>query len=889
MILELSVNFHTNIGQNLFVSGSLPEMGGDDLSKAVPMKCEGDLWSAEIKLINLQERLVCYRYFVREDKGTEFFEAGEGRVLGLNNSSKRLILRDEWQGNTPNAPFLSAPFSKVFFAHGGNGPTQTHVYSKELIIRVTAPNVEKNADLFIVGNHPYLGSWNADNALPLSPIQGAKWVIHIPLNKVSGTIEYKFIKKYNDSQNPVWEFINNRTLSIPSLGMHETLSIEHSMAAFDFQNPRFAGTAIPVFAIRSSKGSGIGDFTDIKLMVDWAEQTGQSILQLLPINDTTSTRTWTDSYPYGGISVMALHPIYINLSAIGPFKDKETGARFQKEKKALNSLKEIDYEKVYKFKEKYAKILFETYSQDTFAEPDFYSFYKKNKSWLLPYCAFCILRDRYKTADFSTWGEYSNFSPAIIEKLNKKGTATYFAISFNLFVQYHLHKQLSESVAYAHSKGIALKGDIPIGITPNSVEAWAEPQYFNMNSQAGAPPDDFSVNGQNWGFPTYNWDALANDDYSWWKKRFSKMAEYFDAYRIDHVLGFFRIWEIPSEQVTGLMGHFSPALPFGYDEMIRSGFHFDYYRHAKPFIRYYMLQEMFREQTPRVMEEFLDSTEYDVFTLKPQFDTQRKIESYFAGRGEESLKEGLQALVSEVLFLEDPKQKGRFHPRISAQFTYSYKALSNEEKDAYNRLYDHFFYQRHNGFWRARAMKKLPEIISATNMLSCAEDLGMIPSCVPEVLGILRLCTLEIQRMPKDPAITFADPAHYPYLSVCTTGTHDTSTIRGWWEENREATQKYFNSVLGESGPAPQFCEPWICEKIVTAHLHSSSMLTILPLQDYLSIDSKIRVENPASERINIPANPKHYWRYRMHISVEELLKEDSFNLKLSNLIKNSL
>ena len=410
-----------------------------------------------------------------------------------------------------------------------------------------------------------------------------------------------------------------------------------------------------------------------------------------------------------------------------------------------------------------------------------------------------------------------------------------------------------------------------------------------MNSQAGAPPDSFSVEGQNWGFPTYNWDVMARDSYSWWKKRLEKMSEYFDAYRIDHVLGFFRIWEIPKSQVKGLMGHFNPAIPFKYNELSDFGLKFDYYRYATPYIRYYMLKEMFPGKEKTVMKKFLNSTEFEVFTLKEEFNTQAKIEKYFEENTEdESIKNGLLSLVSEVLFIEDPIMKEQFHPRISAQFTYSYKALSQSEKESFNRIYDNFYYERHNDFWKWKAMKKLPELISATNMLCCAEDLGMIPACVPEVLNTLRMCTLEIQRMPKDPSVRFGTPADYPYLSVCSTGTHDTSTIREWWEEDRNSTQEYFNAVLHQQGKAPEKCEPWICELIIKQHLESNSILTILPLQDYLSIDGKIRINNPQDERINIPANPKHYWRYRMHITLEDLAGNKDFNTHLLKLIKES-
>ncbi|MDD2292688.1 MAG: 4-alpha-glucanotransferase [Bacteroidales bacterium] len=284
-----------------------------------------------------------------------------------------------------------------------------------------------------------------------------------------------------------------------------------------------------------------------------------------------------------------------------------------------------------------------------------------------------------------------------------------------------------------------------------------------------------------------------------------------------------------------------------------------------------MLKEMFSDRCEYVQNTYLDSNELDVFTLKPEFDTQKKIEKYFEGKDEDNIKDGLMALVGEVLFIEDDMMHGKFHPRISAQNTYSYAALSDGEKSAYNRLYDEFFYTRHNEFWKERALKKLPELISATNMLTCAEDLGMIPACVPEVLSMLRVLTLEIQRMPKDPKIELGNPALYPYLCVCTTGTHDTSTLRGWWKETHGVD-----------------CPEAVCESIINEHLNSPAMLAVLPLQDWCSIEKSLRIADPDRERINVPSNPKHYWRFRMHINVEDLIKKHSFNGHILNLIKNS-
>ena len=420
-----------------------------------------------------------------------------------------------------------------------------------------------------------------------------------------------------------------------------------------------------------------------------------------------------------------------------------------------------------------------------------------------------------------------------------------------------------------------------------------EPRLFNLGCQAGAPPDDFSVLGQNWGLPTYNWEEMSKDGFQWWKNRFRKMSEYFDAYRIDHILGFFRIWQIPMDAVHGLLGIFNPALPFSEDELRNQyDFWLDKDLQTTPYIMEYFLNDFFGEYTEEAKNRFLYDKGFGRYGLTENFNTQAKVVEYFKNQEDNEknnkLKNALLGLIEEVLFIEDPEEKGKYHPRISAQYTYIYRSLNDYERWCFNRLYNDFFYHRHNDFWYGKAMWKLQPLIKSTNMLVCGEDLGMIPDCVPSVMHQLKVLSLEIQRMSKDPSMEFGNPYAYPYLSVCTTSTHDMPGIRAWWEEDREKTQRFYNNMLHESGTAPYYAEPWICDRIISMHLDSPAMLTILPLQDWLSIDGKLRRKNPQEEQINIPAIPKHYWRYRMHLTLEDLLTDKEFNDKLRNKIAYS-
>lgn len=891
MRITFNIDYQTRWGELVCLSGNAGFFADLSNDGVIELECTGPgKWGGTIDLHDNTGSFEYY-YLVKSDGGIVRREWGaERRFTPSGKQVYRLF--DSWQDMPLDKPYLSSAFTQVFLAHRVENTPDKPAEKPLLTIRVWAPETPADEIIAMVGDGDKLGNWNPAKARPLTPSPFPLWSITLEGPLAKKRPEYKLIRlKKGAPENAVWEEGLNRKLEIEAISKDE----EIILSGLHFRNApmcwRGAGVAIPVFSLRSLDSFGIGDFLDLKKLGDWAVATGQKVIQILPVNDTTLTHTWTDSYPYNANSTFALHPLYMNLYGLGRIKDEATLKRLETIRERLNERREIDYEEVSLVKWDYFKAIYEETGESILKSAGYKKFFNDNREWLIPYAAFCFLRDQYQTSDFSLWPEYSQYRKNDIEELCAPGNFHYREIALHYFLQYHLHLQLSDASGYIRKRGVVLKGDIPIGISRNSVDAWSESHLFNTASQAGAPPDAFSFAGQNWGFPTYNWNIMEQDGFCWWKKRLGKMAEYFDAYRIDHILGFFRIWEIPSDEISGLLGHFNPALPMAPDEIERYGFWFDESRIAEPYIRHYFLADLFGEDTDEVIHRYLDDRGNGMYGLKPDFRTQREIEASFKGKNDsrsQNIKSGLFRLTEEILFVRDPYQTNKFHPRISAQYSYSYKGLDPYQQGCYNRLYDDFFYHRHNEFWKHEAMKKLPALISATDMLVCAEDLGMIPHSVPEVMDRLRILSLEIQRMPKNPESQFADTYRYPYLSVCSTSTHDMAPIRAWWEEDRDTTQFFYNHILHESGEAPYFCEPWICERIVNLHLQSPSMLAILPLQDWLSIDGLIRRETPQDERINIPADPLHYWRYRMHMTLEELLAAETFNRHLYHLITQS-
>ncbi|ULB33894.1 MULTISPECIES: 4-alpha-glucanotransferase [Proteiniphilum] len=882
VLLTFQIDYHTTWGQSVCLCGSIPELGNYNETDAVVLSNDGDRWYTEINVSETAE--LQYYYFIRQGNSTIRREWGSNRRLNVIEKIKEYLVQDLWKNRPYHTYLYSSAFTESIFFHEKE-PLPSEYYSQTVLLNVTCPYVCRDQILSVSGDCEALGGWDLKKAKTLSLVNDGEWQIVLDAEELPETCYYKFVILDKKSGKAIhWEDGGNRILYAGKAHKNYRLFAE---MALQYHHHHFSykgvGTSIPVFSLRTNESFGVGDFTDLHKMIDWAVATRQQLIQLLPVNDTTSTGTWCDSYPYSGISIYALHPIYLGCMEY-PLKDKKKLKDYREEAEHLNCLPKLDYEKVLKLKRRYSRDLFVQDGREVLSSEEYIVFYEKNKAWIFPYACYCLLRDKNSTADFRNWGEFSSYDEARLKRMLEVYPEAKNETNYWFFVQFLLHKQFSRVKKYAHSRGVTLKGDIPIGISRNSIDAWTNPNLFNMDTQSGAPPDDFSFFGQNWGFPTYNWYAMEEDGYAWWISRFQKMADYFDAYRIDHILGFFRIWEIPLDAVQGLLGHFNPALPYWAEEINRAGIPFDEERMVKPFIHEHFLPDIFDKYTKEVKENYLEVSGWQRFKLKPFCDSQKKIKHLFDSKSDKKSRlicDGLLSLCTEVLFIRDPLDQNRFHPRITAQYTYSYKYLDDNVKEAFNRLYVEFFYNRHNYFWREQAMKKLPVLISSTPMMVCGEDLGMVPDCVPSVMHELQMLSLEIERMPKDQHATFTDLQKLPYLSVCTTSTHDMSPLRLWWTENRELTQRYYNEVLHREGTAPAECNTAICLQIIEHHLQSSAMWVILPLQDWMSIDERLRNPDIADERINVPANPSHYWRYRMHISLDDLLKETTFNKKV--------
>ena len=896
----IKVSFHlkykTHFGQGIYIYGNHAQLGENKIENAVPLVyLNNDYWVLHLEMdASLVNHKIVYHYFIQNADGTKSFEAGNDKVIDLNaQQSSELVIIDSWNFNGyKENTFYTSPFVNVLLKQ----PTSQKILAIDEfathVFRVKAPILEPNQTICIIGESKILGAWDAKKALMLTKVADADYY-EISLDTAKSN--FPFVYKYGVADAKTNTFLNfeegeNRVLYEP-VGKDKLVVVNDGFVQLKTAHWKGAGVAIPVFSLKSNNSAGVGEFADIKLLVDWANKVGLKLVQILPVNDTTATHTWMDSYPYAAISAFALHPMFIRLQDVVKKEQQALLKPYAKTISELNNLTEVDYEAVMKLKWEVLRLLYSKNGKTDLGSKAFAEFFAHNKNWLVSYSAFSYLRDLHGTVDFNHWPTHAQYNEKAILKLVDPTSKSYEDIAFFYYVQFHLHLQLVDATEYAHKHSVILKGDIPIGVYRFGADAWENKPLFHMDMQAGAPPDDFAVSGQNWGFPTYNWEAMASDGFAWWKSRFDQMKFYFDAFRIDHILGFFRIWSIPMHAVEGIMGHFVPAIPVSINELNAKGIHLDHYRLTHPFINETNLFQIFGYDNELIKKEYLKHIGDGHYELLPAFKTQRQVEAHFCiqpkDEWHDKIKHGLYKLISNVI-LFDAEKPHHYHFRFNIEGTSSFQQLDHKTQHALKDLYLDYFFKRQDTAWEKEAMQKLPMLKLSTNMLICGEDLGLVPSCVPNVMYQLGMLSLEVQRMPKASDKTFFHPNDAPYLSVVTPSSHDMSTIRGWWEEDREKTQQFYNQEIGQWGEAPIHCEPWINKAILLQHLYSPAMWAIFQLQDFLGVDENIRRSNPNDERINVPANPKHYWRYRMHLSLEDLIEANSFNTEWKDAIKAS-
>ncbi|CAI9099424.1 OLC1v1036244C3 [Oldenlandia corymbosa var. corymbosa] len=902
--LSFRIPYFTQWGQQILVCGSEPILGSWNVKRGLllsPSHQNDELiWCGSIPV---PSEFACeYHYYVvDDDRNVLRSEIGDKRKLSLPDgiqSGQEVELHDLWKTGSDSLPFRSA-FKNVIFRRSWSsddkkpvGVTDSDIVKKALSpgsvivqFKVCCPNVQ-GASIHVIGSSLKLGQWKAQGGLKLSYTGESVWQGSCVMQKKDFPLTYPLVALILES-GP------NREATV-NISRGQSTYIVRADGLMRETPWRGAGVAIPMFSVRSEEDMGVGEFLDLKLLVDWAVHSGFHLVQLLPINDTSVHQMWWDSYPYSSLSVFALHPLYLRVQALSDNIPEDIKKEIEQARMKLDR-KDVDYEATMGTKLSIAKKVFRLEKDTILNSSSFQKFFAENKDWLKPYAAFSFLRDFFETSERSQWGSYAIFSESKLEKLVAEDSLQYDVICFHYYIQFHLHMQLSEAAEYARKNGVILKGDLPIGVDRNSVDTWVYPDLFRMNTSTGAPPDYFDKNGQNWGFPTYNWEEMSKDNYAWWRARLTQMAKYFTAYRIDHILGFFRIWELPDHAVTGLCGKFRPSIPLSQEELEIEGI-WDFDRLICPRIKRALLEEKFGASWTTVASIFLNESQKDIYGFKEDCNTEKKIlaklksclEKSMLFETEEKLRRQLFDLLKDIVLIRDPEDSRKYYPRFNMEDTSCFKELDQRSQNVLKRLYYDYYFHRQESLWRQNAMKTLPVLLNSSDMLACGEDLGLIPSCVHPVMQELGLIGLRIQRMPNEADLEFGIPSQYPYMTVCAPSCHDCSTLRAWWEEDEDRRRRFFKTFLGSNGLPPDQCTPEIAYFILRQHIESPSMWSIFPLQDLLALKEEYSTRPAAEETINDPTNPKHYWRYRVHMTLESLLKDKDLITVIKDLVRGS-
>lgn len=582
---------------------------------------------------------------------------------------------------------------------------------------------------------------------------------------------------------------------------------------------RLAGVAIPLFSLRRQGDAGCGDFAALEAFAPVAERMGMRIIQLLPLEDTTLYGDSRDSYPYRPLASTVLNPIYIAVDQLPPLKDQQLEQELRAEAERLSAQKTFDYTAVWQLKRRW---LWASYMEQVDASRYFTDMinryarltlrnapFKSTPIWHYWVCERMIL-DLFPDLDREEWDFWDAMER--VEELETENKALVVRTgNFYAYCYMVAQRQMRRAVTAIRQHGLALMGDLPVGVDPHAADTLAYPTLFESRLSCGAPPDYFSPDGQNWGILTRRRISK-----KLWQERFGYLERFYDYLRVDHVLGFFRMWSIPRDGRSGMLGYFVPSHRYSEERIAKLG-----------------LSETLRPEWIAPID-------------KP-------------------------ATTQEVLWVACID--GGYVPRYDVASAEPFATLSPDLQERLRVVCKEYYYSANEELWRKRGLERLSFMQKLTSIHLCAEDLGMVPQCVYPVLEELGILKLYVERMPKSAGIEFEAAPYFSEDSVATTSTHDCAPLRLWWAEDAARSRRYYDYFLTDYGvPYDTTLTPELAEIIVRRHLESSSRLCILPLQDWLALSSEhCATVDPHSEQINDPSNPHYVWSYRMPIGVEQL------------------
>jgi len=637
---------------------------------------------------------------------------------------------------------------------------------------------------------------------------------------------------------------------------------------------KIAGVAIPLAGIKTKGGWCVGEYPDLAALASLCKTTGLKLIQLLPINDSGS-----QSSPYSALSAFALHPLYLRVAdlpeaALCPAVLKSLKAYAAKHGQDSR----FSYMDAYRVKMDALRAVFDGSKATIIANPELPEFILSHP-WVKTYAVYKRLKKINGDRSWRDWQGHRDATESAIAKL-WNDPAMKEEHLFYVWLQVRSAQQCAASSRAVRDSGVTLLGDLPILMNDDSADVWSNRKYFTMHLRAGAPPDMFAHYGQNWGFPVYDWDRQAADDFSFWKTRVAEASAYYSAYRIDHVLGFFRIWAMSEFESDGYLGHFHPEISLKSEELRASGFSPERLRWLSlPHVRGPELRAAL-EKSGRAMSDLTISRNS---AAEPLFERLGSEDLYLftrVVRGTGDIEAcGFPTILADFLKTAwrdrvlQPLEGNSFVPTWRHSDAYAWFSLSADEQGVLERLFRKQQAENET-LWAERGKKLLAVLVGASDMLACAEDLGAVPDCVPAVLAELGIPGLKIPRWTR-----FWNKSGQPYesladfrsASVCAVSVHDTSTVREWWEYE-EGRVDFAAAYCPELSPVPEKLEAASAFTVLQALARCASSIFVAQMQDYLDISDTLRSADPREDRVNIPGTQTDSnWTWRMRPTLEEL------------------
>jgi 4-alpha-glucanotransferase len=585
------------------------------------------------------------------------------------------------------------------------------------------------------------------------------------------------------------------------------------------EHKKIAGLVVPLIALRRNKTAACGVFSDLVHLARVARQWGLSLIQLLPLNDTGNGTS-----PYAALSAFALNPIYISLSetpdtmaALGlPLGENAANALIRADSainRKFGGEPRVPYEATLRAK---LDALRQVWNASREICAPLAEALAAEQGWAKPYASFVALKEAFRGAPWWDWPEWREITSAQIDALWYNPEFAEEA-RFRLWLQVLAREQLQRAAQAVRAMGIDIMGDIPILLAKDSADVWFQRDIFILNRQAGAPPDMYSPRGQNWGFPLYDWEALRAQGYAFWRQRLGYADNFYTAYRIDHVLGFFRIWAIDEFENDAYLGVFEPSVRMSRAELSALGFSDERIRWlSKPHVPEWKIQsaekqclEAFAAGADRKMafarglEDvrracFVRIKDEPLFLFSPEIRGTSDISVLFSAlrrnfpEADRSLADYARSMgdwwIDRVLYEAAPDA---YVFQWSYRDTTSWKSLSPQEQAALEAKAAALAAASLD-VWERRGRELLSMLESASDMQPFAEDLGAVPPCVPKVLRELNIPGLKVLRWERrwdesgQPYIPFG---MYEPLSVACTSVHDSTNMRQWWEEEADRRQ----------------------------------------------------------------------------------------------------